>query len=261
MILGISGKIGSGKDTIGKIIQYLVASSRAGYTNKLNENEMKEYFHNNYDKYSNWQIKKYADRLKDIVCLLIGCTREQLEDIDFKNKELGEEWWIYETIDTDGNDGKAYAYCDVKNVEELDSYIYIKLVKLTPRILLQNIGTNLFRNQLTSDIWVNALMSEYVSQGVLKNYVRPNWVITDVRFENEAKAIQDKKGMLIRVNRYTEIDRWKKIDIDGFHSYPKEHESETALDNFTFDYVIDNNSDINSLIEKVKEILIKEKII
>ena len=40
------------------------------------------------------------------------------------------------------------------------------------------------------------------------------------------------------------------------------HESETALDNYEgFDYVIDNNSDIQSLIEHVKTILIKEKII
>jgi len=35
----------------------------------------------------------------------------------------------------------------------------------------------------------------------------------------------------------------------------------TALDNATFDYIIDNNGTIEELIIKVKEILIKEKII
>ena len=33
---------------------------------------------------TNSEIKKFADKLKDIVCLLIGCTREQLEDQEFK---------------------------------------------------------------------------------------------------------------------------------------------------------------------------------
>lgn len=37
--------------------------------------------------------------------------------------------------------------------------------------------------------------------------------------------------------------------------------AETALDNAEFDYTIDNNSSIEDLIEKVKSILIKERII
>ena len=40
-----------------------------------------------------------------------------------------------------------------------------------------------------------------------------------------------------------------------------EHESETALDNYQFDYEIDNNNTVEELIEKVKEILIKEGIL
>jgi len=41
----------------------------------------------------------------------------------------------------------------------------------------------------------------------------------------------------------------------------KKHLSETALDNYSFDYTIDNNGTIEELIIKVKEILIKEKLI
>lgn len=37
--------------------------------------------------------------------------------------------------------------------------------------------------------------------------------------------------------------------------------SETELDNAKFDYVIDNNNTVEDLIEKIKQILIKEKII
>ena len=53
---------------------------------------------NIYPHFSNYQIKKFADKLKDIACLLIGCTREQLEDREFKEKELGEEWVAYKVF-------------------------------------------------------------------------------------------------------------------------------------------------------------------
>ena len=44
--------------------------------------------------------------------------------------------------------------------------------------------------------------------------------------------------------------------------FQKEHESETALDDYEhFDYVIDNSNCIDCLIEQVKEILKHEKII
>jgi len=50
-----------------------------------------------------------------------------------------------------------------------------------------------------------------------------------------------------------------KMVIDN--SNTNEYESETALDNTTFDYTIDNNGSIKDLIEKVREILIKEKLL
>ena len=38
----------------------------------------------------NWKIVKFADKLKDIVCLLIGSTRKQLECRDIKSLSLQE---------------------------------------------------------------------------------------------------------------------------------------------------------------------------
>ena len=76
----------------------------------------------------------------------------------------------------------------------------------------------------------------------------PNWIISDVRFPNEAKAIKDKGVILIRINRPGN-DTGK-------------HLSEIALDDYkNWNYVIDNNGTIEDLIEKVKQILIQEKII
>lgn len=96
MILSISGKIGSGKDTVGKIIQYLIWENKYGKCEKSFEECLPNMIFipkgirgfTNISNESNWKIKKFADKLKDIVCLLIGCTREQLEDEEFKNKTM-----------------------------------------------------------------------------------------------------------------------------------------------------------------------------
>lgn len=96
----------------------------------------------------------------------------------------------------------------------------------------------------------------------------PNWIITDTRFENEAQAIKDRDGIIIRVNRFPKtitingiervFDKGNQKHLDLYYSG---HESETVLDDYKFDYIIDNNSDIPSLIEKIKEILIDKQII
>ena len=151
--------------------------------------------------------------------------------------------------------------------------------RTTVREILQQVGTNLLRNQLHPEIWVNSLMSEYKPSQLLISKIRragfwlspqkieeslPNWIITDTRFENELKAVKDREGISIRVNReikhQVETLGGRTNVLEGY--FPtNQHESETELDNVEFDYVIDNNSDIQSLIEKVREILIKEKII
>ena len=111
--------------------------------------------------------------------------------------------------------------------------------------MLQQVGTDLFRNQLHPNTWVNATFA---------NYHDNNWIITDVRFPNELEAIKKHNGITIRINRGL-------VERTGKMIQEPEHISETALDNAEFDYVIENDCTIDDLIEKVKEILIKENII
>lgn len=328
MVIGISGKIGSGKDTVGKIIQYLVADKNINYLEDTYYPTIIEFINGkdiydiNYVKDytesisqdSKWEIKKFADALKDIVCILTGCTREQLEDIDFKNSYLPKEWNLDYSNDKPTN---------------FNNYTYRKL--------LTTLGTDLLRNQLHEDVWINALFSKYYITHYMygntpyimqkDNSYKPNdlnhsgmseqdminlkatkvigcnWIITDCRFPNEAKAVKDRGGILIRVNRtikpnvnntfkfnfidnleFTQgYDAW--IDErDIVHYIPTitpvanesmykwgtreiilynkdSHISETALDNYPFDYIIDNSGSIDELIVKVRDILIKRNII
>jgi hypothetical protein len=79
------------------------------------------------------------------------------------------------------------------------------------------------------------------------NLIYPSWCITDMRFPNEKEAVKEKGGITIKVVRPGTV-------IGN-------HPSETALDDAEFDYEIINDGTIEDLIEKVKEILIKEQII
>ena len=47
--------------------------------------------------HSEWQNVKFADKLKDIICILLNCTRYQLEDRSFKERELPENWRFWRT--------------------------------------------------------------------------------------------------------------------------------------------------------------------
>ena len=213
MIISISGKKQSGKDTVGKIIQKL---------------------------HPEFEIKKFADKLKDIVCLLIECTREQLEQEDFKNRELGEEWDKIEKVFV-GSSNASFPNAPM---------FFNKTVKMTPRLMLQLLGTEAGREIIHPDIWVNSLFSDYRKKDIWFDPIvvgtsgirKSNWIITDTRFPNEADRVKKEGGILIRINR-------EGLQYDN-------HTSETALDNYEgFDYVVDNNGSLEDLETKIKNIL------
>jgi len=73
----------------------------------------------------------------------------------------------------------------------------------------------------------------------------PNWIISDVRFPNEAKSIKDREGVLIRIIRPLTEDK-----------IISNHESENALDHYNdWDYVINNDGSIEDLYHKVEIVL------
>ena len=258
-LIGISGKMGSGKDTLWIVMNYIADDNAPDSIGRWKQ-PVDEFVYEN---------KKYSEKLKYMVCFLIGCNRSDLEDREFKEKELGEEWTknifdglsIIEEIDEETGE---YVYSDQRGKElgnvvrgGKDSYKDSNIT-LTPRKLLQILGTECGRQIIHPNIWVNALFADYVQVADLQlkgrkgnlmhNKNQSNWIITDVRFPNEAQAIKDRGGILIRINR---DNGTRAIDVNA-------HLSETALDDYDgFDYVIDNDSDsVRDLIDKVKQLKI-----
>ena len=136
---------------------------------------------------------------------------------------------------------------------------------MTVRTLLQRLGTEAMRDGLHTNVWVNALFADYKALHKKEKQITPvdtsfdestypNWIITDMRFENELEAIVRRKGITIRVVR--------DYALRGGPEDPKNlHPSETSLDDAIMHYEIINDGTVEDLIERVREILIKEGII
>lgn len=251
-----------GKDTIGTIIQYLTRDKNTPGTIGLTLNEFLT--NRSYDYSTKWEIKKFAYKLKQIASILTGIPQEKFEDQEFKKTFLGEEWSSFPK-------SKAENLEDYKKEFE-DALIWGKS-KLSVREFLQKLGTDAIRDGLHPNTWVNALMSEYKEVDTANYDIRensfvfpyiqmPNWIITDVRFPNEAKAIKEREGIIIRVNRL--FSTYEEEDIGKVDYIPFKHErhsSETSLDDWNFDYIIENNGTIEELIGKVRKMIGQFKII
>ena len=214
-LIGISGKIGSGKDTAALIINTLSAYP------DLSDATIAHMVTNPSPTASSgdWTVKKFAGKLKEVASLLTGVPVYKFEDQEFKKTNLSEEWQTW--------------YPNIDHPEPM-----------TVREFLQKLGTEAMRDGLHTNVWVNALFADYNptaekwdENGVDTVISYPRWIITDCRFPNEAVAIREHAGVLLRMNRNADTG---------------EHLSETALDNFEFDYVMENTGTIQDLVAKLR---------
>jgi len=111
----------------------------------------------------------------------------------------------------------------------VDSYTH-----WTPREIMQEMGS--FYRKIDYNFWVKGLR-KFLQHEKLQGH--KDFIIIDVRYINEARFIESKKGFLICIERAVE----NRAQIHG-----TTHESETGLDNYKdFDMYIDNNGDLADL--------------
>lgn len=184
MIIGISGKAGSGKDTAAKMLEVLYANPDISYEDFANRR---------YKNFADIQVVHFADTLKEIAQVLF---------------RIG-EW------ETDTQEGKKTT---------------INWIGKTVRELLQGIGQGL-RDAIDFDLWVKILFANTEGWS--------NYIIADVRYPNEVKAIKERNGILLRIDRES--------------AGAGNHSSEIALDNYKeWDVHIENNSSIEDLFEAMR---------
>jgi hypothetical protein len=178
----------------------------------------------------------YAGPLKDAVAAIFDWDRELLEG----TTKYSREW--RDTIDT------WWA-------ERLE------IPNLTPRLVLQQWGTEVGRRAFHDDIWIASIENK------LRN-VKDDIVISDCRFPNELKSIKRAGGITIRVERgarpvwydaaitfnkgpdcigYNEaVDTLKRLNV---------HASEYSSVGCDYDFTIENNTTIDELHRKVDSII------
>ena len=110
----------------------------------------------------------FAEPLKDVLSVLFGWDREALEG----KTKASREW--RDTVD--------------------EYWSSVLGFKLTPRIALQQVGTNLFRNHFHQDIWVKSIQKR-----VQTKYKDEKVIFSDCRFKNEIQIVQSLGGTIIEV--------------------------------------------------------------
>ena len=181
----------------------------------------------------------FANTLKDAVSSIFGWNRELLEGRTKEAREWREQidaWWANR----------------------------LNIPNLTPRWVLQQWGTEVFRVGFHNDIWIASLENR------LRNSI-DNIVISDVRFPNEIAAIRNAGGSIVLIKRgedpywvqHAEIVNrgplnnplWTEakiyLDASGIHS------SESSWVGSKIDYEILNNSSIINLFDQVKGLVNK----
>jgi hypothetical protein len=112
---------------------------------------------------------------------------------------------------------------------------------ITPREILQRMGTEAMRNGFDADIWVKSFVRR-----VTHYYPDKCVLIGDVRFPNEANAIHELGGYLVR------LDRNVPEGAPGEDSHP----SEMALDDYpTWDAIIKNDGTIDEFEFQIQEVV------
>jgi len=115
---------------------------------------------------------------------------------------------------------------------------------LTPRFILQRLGGDIARS-IHGDVWIRVIQ-RHIEQnsGLWPSRFEldvPAFIITDLRYINEAEAIKAWGGYLVELRR----------PGTGGDNHP----SETELDGYPFDYTIDNDGTKEDLKRKVDDLL------
>lgn len=99
-----------------------------------------------------------------------------------------------------------------------------------PRVrdLLQKEGTERGRNVYGNDIWLNTAFSWM--RTISENWGISKFVITDVRFENEVKYVQNYGGKVLRIQAPIREQNNRLTDE------ARKHISETALDTVPYEF-------------------------
>jgi hypothetical protein len=257
-LIGVSGQIGSGKDTVAN---YLCA--QYGFVKVALADPIKRFgyhvFH--FDEDQLWGPSESRNAID-----------ERYNSEEAWNEAQGRLIaWGHEYITGvlgDDNIEKVHAAF----VALVSWFSWLKKEyagKLSPRIMLQALGTEWGRNAVHEDIWMNCLLrtvkmlmhedgfTQTLTYDPIQGCVEtaasrlPRGVaVSDIRFENEFKRIRDEGGRVLRVIRPDTDSKAATIGITGHASEAHEYSFEN------FDFIIRNDGTLGDLYRNVDDVLV-----
>ena len=246
-IIGISGRKQSGKNTTANILHGIVLKKLGniedwsiGDSGQLmvnteggwgefditrQDDKFSAYAQQNMWPYI--KLYSFADHLKWICVQLFNIPEECVFGTD-EQKNKPQEHLLWENMPKAINSTLMKKI--IKAPDAKRSFDW-KEGPMTAREFMQFFGTDVCR-KMYEPIWVNSCIKK------IKEEQSELAIIADVRFPNEAKAIESAGGKLVRLTRQILNDH---------------HSSEVALDDYPFTDTIDNkDNSIDSLTVKVK---------
>jgi len=178
----------------------------------------------------------FAGTLKDAVAAIFGWDRDLIDGTTKESRvwrDQVDQWWSDR----------------------------LGIPNLTPRYILQHIGTDVFRNHFHDEMWIASAENQI-------RHSKDNIVITDARFDNEVQAIKRAGGTTIRVERgerpnwYKDAVAYNTFTYDGDRLRAKQrleqaniHASEYSSVGLVYDHLIQNNGTVDDLQQRVKSIV------
>lgn len=186
MIIGIAGNINSGKDTVASMLNYMfaVGKNKASFGDWMTKRL-------GYDNAYQHKIIHFAEVIK----LNLSNIFDLSLDV-FNNRKFKDELWYVPSTGKFIEENKTSKYNKIilENALELDCSNPNQIVKI--RTLIQ-IYAEHCKVMFGHSIWIKStlIQSQYIEQ------VYKICIIPDVRFNDESKAIMNKNGIIIKLER------------------------------------------------------------
>jgi len=186
-----------------------------------------------------WRRVSFAGALKDAVSVIFGWPREMLEGLTPDSRawrEIVDPWWANR----------------------------LGIPHLTPRWVLQHLGTDVLRHHFHDDIWIAALEKRLVDA----DDVQPI-IISDCRFQNEINLVRKYQGQLVQVVRNFDTPEWYQcavrqnlaspVQFEDLRDhrltmeflYPQVHSSEYSWAGSKIDYNLMNIGSLDDLYDQI----------
>jgi hypothetical protein len=181
MLIGLSGKIGSGKNTAAILLR---------------------------EEHPQFIEVAFAENVKKVVAILTGTTFEENMDREKRKRRI-----------------EAFG--------------------ATLGELQQKVGNGM-RQTVGTNVWIQAVMSN----------LSPYTIITDVRFPDEVKAIEQAGGIVIRIERTEEHQKVHDLKGEFLNDMrPRNDITETALDDYPFERKVMNNGTLEEFKKALLQVL------